>query len=251
VRDTTWHRVRGFSLLSLLVGLLLGSIAVAASVTFYRVNLRQSVDARATSQQDVESALAMQTVSTLVMQAGFGIRSPSGPSASVDSDFVLLGNAQFQDGVNGQLQGTLQSLAAAPSGTPLLGNAVVWSWSPSAQPAGPVQCAGVVSLGGALLRLAPASCSNAGSGWSSIAWETQTIVANRTSTDPNSSLAIGTVFSVDPGNPACAPFSTQVGRGNTTGVVLGLTDFTSTSSAGSAERTRSFTSQVCLTNIAR
>lgn len=254
MRRTPWHSVRGLSMLSLMVGLVLGSMAVAASITLYRVNLRQSVDARETTQQDVESALAMQAVSSLVMQAGFGIRSVSGPSASADTDIVLLRNAQFVDGVGGRLQAELQSLLATSNGATVVGNALVWSWSPSAQLPDEVWCAGLVSVGGALLHLTPARCASAGTDWSAIDWQVQTIAATRTSSNTTSALAIGTVFSVDPNAGTCAPFSTQIGRGNTTGLVLRLTDFTSTaptSSASSPERTRSFTSQVCLTNITR
>jgi hypothetical protein len=247
-------------MLSLLVGLLLGSMAVAASVTLYRVSLRQSVDARTTTQQDVESALAMQAVAGLVMQAGFGIRGASGPSALVDNDIVLLQDAQFRDGVGGPLQATLQSLLMGASGTEVVGNAVVWSWNPSAQPMGDVWCAGVVSVGGALLHLLPARCDNAATGWGSIDWQTRTLSAPRTSANASSAIAIGTVFSVGPNAQRCAPFSTQIGRGNATGVALRLADFTSTAStapaatgsapAAATERARSFTAQVCLTNIA-
>jgi len=69
-----------------------------------------------------------------------------------------------------------------------------------------------------------------------------------------SSQALGTVFSVNPASPACAPYATQLGRGTATGLVLNLSDFSSTtpaSGASSPSRQRSFTSQVCLTNIAR
>lgn len=246
-------------MLSLLVGLLLGSMAVAASVTLYRVSLRQSVDARNTTQQDVESALAMQAVAGLVMQAGFGIRGASGPSAMADTDMVLLQDAQFKDGVGGPLQATLQSLLMGTGSAAVVGNAVVWSWNPSAQAMGDVWCAGVISVGGALLHLQPARCDNAATGWGSIDWQTRTISAPRTSANASSAAAIGTVFSVGPNAQRCTPFSTQIGRGDSTGVALRLADFTSTASTAPAatasapaatERARSFTSQVCLTNIA-
>jgi len=112
-----------------LVGSSSGSLAVAASVTLYRVNLAQSVDARATTQQDVESALALQAVSSLVMQAGYGIRDANGPSASADTDFVLPANASFPDGDDGLLQAGMQSIVGAAPGTRLTGNALVWSWN--------------------------------------------------------------------------------------------------------------------------
>ncbi len=152
-------RARGFTLVSLLVGLMLSMLVTLGMLGMFKVTARDTAAARRDASHDDQLVSGVMRVQTSVQDAGFGI-----PAAAYGAQLVVLAHASLDGG----------ALAGTPAVAGGRGNAVVWA---SAR-AGTVQCAGVLaeadaSGGGVLRHLAPVDCGSAAD-HATLAWTAST-----------------------------------------------------------------------------
>jgi hypothetical protein len=233
----------------MMIGLLLGSVTVAAAATLYKVILLQSVQSKQSSKQDVKTTLGLGALSSLISKAGFGIKNENGPFGRADTDLILLSGAEFSHQVSGEIRGELMSLINSPQSARLSGNALIWSWIHHDIP--DTQCSGVVALNGALFKLLPAPCINASES-SSISWKTQLITAPRVLPRGLSDADFGYTFTVAFQDRACIPFSAQLGQNENGGVSVDITDFSVVQldyAANQAPQRQAISAHVCVPNI--
>lgn len=224
------NRQRGLSLISTLVGLLLAILSALAVMTLFRTVIQISVSAKDNATQDSVVSSGLLTAQMEIQKAGFGIESVapnctssaySSPSASANTDLILLSDAALDSGT---LSGTLTSLSA----TAAVGNALVWHWVDG----GLNYCAGLLASGGGLRSLRPTTCT-AATDWATTAWTSVDLI-------PQGRLADGFRFS-DVRTAACWPF----GKSTTAaGVSMVMTASNSSSGLSSSQT-------ICLPNICR
>lgn len=162
----------GFTLISMLVGLVIGILSIIAMLVMYRTLIgtaKQINDQATTDGQLATSSVAAQE---LLQQAGFGVT-----GAAPGTDLILLSNAAL---AAGKLSGT----AATAYGATITGNAVIWGYNPtgasSTVNAASYRCEGlIVTITGPannpvtnLQWLSPVSCSNAAQ-WQNLTWQSQ------------------------------------------------------------------------------
>src|SRR5690554_1328856 len=173
------RRQRGISLISTMIGLLIGMLGVVTMTAIYVTQSTQTERTRQSSALDGQSALGIVVAQLELQRAGFGVASdtnscfgPSdpGPSGTANEDFVLIRDAAFDTG--GFTAGSAVDVPA-PGGTedeePDLavdGNAVAWHWVDAD---GDSQCAALVGDGERLLLLSDTDCATA-TDWDSLNW---------------------------------------------------------------------------------
>jgi hypothetical protein len=251
---------RGMSLISTMVGILLGAIAVVTIATIYKAMLAQSVQSKIISRQDTESLMALSAIQVLITKAGYGVRDNNGPAGTANVDFVIVSDAALSNQASGTMSGSLLSIgamasAAAPVATSISGNALVWSWVESSS-TGVAQtfCSGLLATNGALSRLQPTRCAGAISSWNTMSWTAQSLVAERVNPTPNTAESFGFRFSVNRSASNCLSFGTQMAGLGAAGLSVAITDDARSSTQSSLNngiRKVSFTSAFCLPNIAR
>lgn len=166
----------GFTLISMLVGLVIGILSIIAMLVMYRTLIgtaRHIKDQATTDGQLATTSIAAQE---LLQQAGFGVT-----SAAAGTDLILLSNAAL---AGGKLSGT----AAGAYGATNTGNALIWGYNPtgasSAVNAASYRCEGlIVTITGSsndpttsLQWLSPVNCSNAAQ-WQSLTWQSQSMAS--------------------------------------------------------------------------
>jgi hypothetical protein len=243
----------GITLISMMIGMMLGSMAVATAITLYKVILSQAAQSKVTTRQNTESVFALSTISSLLMKAGFGVRDAAGPSGSVDIDLVLLSDATLRENTSGLLVGDLRTLSVTAPDIPSTGNALVWSWVPVAD-RNVAMCTGLLASNGALLRLLPAPCASASAAWAVTSWVTQVIVKPRGLPNGELDTDLGFAFSVIYKNEPCVPFASQLGHRDNGGLTIQITDFTvasMNSNSSNGQRGDSLSKRICMPNIKR
>lgn len=112
---------RGFSLVSLMVGITLALICAVAALHVYRTSvLNARLAATNARSGSVAAALALQTAK-LLAQAGWGMGAGlSIPGGRINTDLVLLSGASAN---GGQLGGSTVAIGT----TPQTGNALIWA----------------------------------------------------------------------------------------------------------------------------
>lgn len=195
----------GFSLISLMVGVLVAVLATLGMLSLYKAvvqsvyNPNSGVQNIATRQRHTETGLM--TIQVAMQNAGFGLVSPA-----VNHYFILASGTQvgIQSGSAVlQTPGTQVSIGS----TAVSGNAVFWEENPSLS-ANSSQwvCHGVVSdLGSYALYFLTSTqpCEPLSSAWSSQVWQVVRIVAPGVYTSPLS-------FSAQILATPCTPFGSEI-----------------------------------------
>lgn len=165
---------QGFNLVSLMVGVSLSMISILALLSLYKNLIGVSVQSIQDSRQDGQIAAAVLTAQRELLNAGFRVD-------ATPVQIVLLNDASLS---NGTLSGTPRAIDAATSTTPATGNAMVWTYKPTAT--GSAVCAGLLMKKdtgketGTLLRLQGATNCALVSQWSTTTWtSTPLIEANQ------------------------------------------------------------------------
>jgi Tfp pilus assembly protein PilW len=161
---------RGFNLISLMVGVSLSMISILALLSLYKNLIGVSVQSIQDSRQDGQIAAAVLTAQRELLNAGF--RVDASPV-----QIILLNDASLS---NGTLSGTPRALDTATSTTPATGNAMIWTYKPTAT--GTAVCAGLLMKKdtgketGTLLRLQGATNCALVSQWSTTTWTTTPLI---------------------------------------------------------------------------
>ena len=214
-------RHRGASLISVMVGLVLGLIAVVSVMSVYKSLVFKGTDMRKNARQDSQVGMALLAASLDIQKAGYLVAAaPSclgatvqGPAGKANDDFVLIAAPVLTPSLpasSRKLTGVAQSI----TGTASTGSAVIWHWI---DPATEVSlCAGLVATqgtvsppkGGGLVRLAPMACTNA-TQWAVLTWTIDHLIA-----DDSLPAATGTVANkaveFSAWRQSCLPFGAGV-----------------------------------------
>ena len=148
----------GFSLVSTMIGILLGTISILAMMMLYRNVVQQSMTSMVYSREDSEMQSAFFSIQKQLQKAGYGVEAASVPDGTANRDVVVLANASM-DGA--QLRGTLRTIGT----TPVNGNAMVYNWMEGSTS----MCSGILAGSDGVQILLPQTCSNA-SAYASLNW---------------------------------------------------------------------------------
>lgn len=234
---------RGATLISTMIGLLLGLFAVLSVMTLYKTQVNQTFQTRTNTSIDGQVAAALMTTQLEVQRAGFGVEvvaavSPAvtpnsclgtataGPNGTANTDVVLLSGATL---TGNTLAGTAQTIGM----TAVTGNAVVWH---SVDASAASTCSGLIAVGGGLKLLPSVTCTDATT-WASWTWtaaSVQDVVVPGT-------LSAGKAMAFSAKMASCTPF----GRG-TLSSVLELT-----TSVGQSVNNITSSAISCIPNICR
>lgn len=182
------RRASGFTLISTLVGLVIGLLSIAAMLTLYRNVVNSSLFVEKQAARDGQVATGSLVSQQEMQQAGFGIT-----DAAIGTDLVVLSNAVLSDG-------KLKGAALGSYSSTVTGNAVIWGFNPTAasgttDPAG-YQCEGLLVTTQGLLWLTPVSCKSAAN-WQGVNWKTNQLASTR-------NLGPLSIFQATPGS--CFPY---------------------------------------------
>ena len=216
-------RCQGFSLISILVGLLISLIVISGSMLAFRASLHQIVPAATNADDDGQRMSGLLRAGRLVQGSGFGLSSPAlGGDIRVLSGAVLTGSS---------LAGTAQA------GSPAIGNAIIWRQDTSVgncTVAANCSCYGLLSsLSGGLQLLFNTSCS----GWPTPTWSNELLMDD------------GRQVQITVTDAACNPFG--IAASETSGVngIKTVTFSTTMSTEMSAGTETAITSTYCLANL--
>jgi hypothetical protein len=180
----------GFTLISMLVGLVIGILSIASMLVMYRVLIGTAYQVKTKAMTDGELATSSVASQEQLQQAGFGVT-----GAALGTDLVLLSNAAL---AGGKLSGT----AATSYGSTLTGNAVIWGYNPTGASAtfnaASYVCEGLIVTSSGLQWLSPVSCSNAAQ-WQSLSWQAPNQLAS-------SGRSIGTTSNFVMAPATCWPY---------------------------------------------
>lgn len=186
----------GFTLISMLIGLLIGLLSIAAMLVLYQTLISTAHEVNTQASKDGQLATSSLAAQQQLQQAGFGVG-----GAAPGTDLVVLDGAL--------LRGNKLSGTAAPSyAATVAGNALIWGYNPTAAAAtfdpDAYVCEGLIVVPpptpkqpGSLQWLAPVSCASAAQ-WQSLEWPTASALA---STD-----AIGTSSNFQVMPASCWPY---------------------------------------------
>lgn len=193
-----YRPIRGVSLISLMVGLIIASIAVVGLMLLYKSTISSAAKAGISARNNAEWTQGLLVADMEMQGAGFGIASPGA------ADFVLLKGAAFQDSkLTASSAVTADDLASLQTG-----NAVVWGTNPTGaayvchalvirQTAGNNAPVGKIDL---LTATSATSCS-AASDWASATWSATPLASPAAAPQAFATL-------VQAERKACAPFGT-------------------------------------------
>ncbi|MBE1161861.1 PilW family protein [Dyella acidiphila] len=239
----------GFTLISMLIGLVIGLLSIAAMLVLYQTLISTSHQVNAQARIDGQLATSSLASQQQLQQAGFGVA-----SAAAGTDLIVLSDAAL---MGGKLSGTaVTSYAATVSG-----NAVIWGYNPTGASAASdpsaYVCEGLVITGNSatsssdldstgLTWLAPVSCGNAAQ-WQSLTWQAHQLASTRSiGTASNFQLAPATCW---PYGQTTAISSLQVSyylKAQSTAAASGVA---SASTAASAQFDAIPVFSVCLPNF--
>ncbi|HCP56016.1 MULTISPECIES: PilW family protein [Pseudomonas] len=164
------RRSAGFTLISMMVGLLISSIAILGMMSLYKTLVHNAADSIVRSTLDGQVSSALLTAEMELQGAGFAI-----PGATANNDLVILANASLT--ADGNLNGNKLTITSASPGSE--GNAIIWGADISG--AG-YRCSGLLAQNGGLTLLQPTPCS-AASAYSGAAWNGVQLIAENTLDD--------------------------------------------------------------------
>ena len=163
------RKVAGYTLISMLVGLLIGVITVGSMLMLYRSLVIVAKDVNLQTARDGEAVAGALGAQLELQQAGFGV------DGTTAKDLVLLSGAKLDNLAQGKLTGT----AATSYGSAVRGNAVIWGFNPSGASANPdpsaYRCEGLLldtsnAQTSQLYELKPVACQNAAA-WATLSWD--------------------------------------------------------------------------------
>lgn len=222
---------RGFSLVSMMVGLTLSLVSIVALMMAYRGLGQSSLRMVANTRWESQGAALSVALPRLIQQAGWGAGASvtPRPGGAANTDVVLLGTST--------LTGTsLTGTASVINTTAQAGSALVWSTAVT----GSVQCWALVASGGGVALLGPTACS-AASGWSGLTWAQRVDLAPVDSFTPRSGLP---AFEIQAATGTCWPYGGN-GTGGQPAVIVTLIERQLNQVSATPVQTQS----VCLSNI--
>lgn len=244
----------------MLVGLVLGLIAIVSMMSVYKGLIFRGTDIRINAKQDAQVSTGLIAVNLDIQKAGYGVEAtPSclgtttqGPSATANTDLIIINNAILSAPLT--TSSTLTGTAQTISTTATAGSAVIWHWVDSTLGS---LCSGLVATqgtlnpkkGGGLIRLAPMTCTNA-TQWNSLTWTIDHLIADDTLPPAITAVAATSTAPAIPATPnkavtfsalrgSCTPF----GAGAATQAVL------LTVTAGNSTMNLASNTTLCLPNI--
>ena len=132
-------RQRGFSLVSILVGLLLGLFSVLAALSLYRIQAQQASVTQLAARTMESQTISLQMVELEIHNAGFGIE-----NATAANHFAILSEAVVQSTETGvKPSGDVNVIPSTT--TPADGNAVIWRWQANPANAATIRCAALIA----------------------------------------------------------------------------------------------------------
>jgi len=173
---------RGYTLISMLVGLLIGVITVGGMLMLYKSLVVVARDVKTQAVQDGEVVASVLGAQVELQEAGFGV------SATAGQDLIVIAGATLQTDKSGK--GKLAGTAATSYATAVRGNAVVWGYNPTGNSAAPdpaaYRCSGLLLVadpehapdvpGAQLFALQPVACDNAQS-WNQLSWQSRALTS--------------------------------------------------------------------------
>jgi len=148
--DTSHPHQRGISLISLLIGMLLATLALLAMLMLFRTVVHNSAEAGRDSRQNGDRSLALLMAHQHLHDAGYGLPAPTFATdlqpcnATLDPD-----------------TGALPDCTTAAGASPWTVNTLLWRFDSNR--GGTPECAGLHSSGQGFYYLMPVSCET--SGW--------------------------------------------------------------------------------------
>lgn len=182
---------RGYTLISMLVGLLIGVITVGGMLMLYKSLVVVAREVKAQAVQDGEVVSSVLGAQVGLQEAGFGL------GASTGKDLIVIADAKLDfDATSGKSK--LSGTAASSYDSAVRGNAVVWGYNPTGGNAKPdaaaYRCSGLVLVvdpnapagtpGARLYALQPIACDSAAA-WNQLSWQPSAL------TSPDSMQASG------------------------------------------------------------
>ncbi|AGA89649.1 hypothetical protein Thimo_0810 [Thioflavicoccus mobilis 8321] len=180
------HRQSGLSLVSLMVGLTLSLLSVAAMMAMYKITVGISVSARQAAELTAQIDTALLVAQKKLQAAGYGLTSPAyGTNLFVLQDAALDGGA---------LTGSAVSIGT-------VGNATVWEWEDDS-----TQCDLLLAPSdGVGLLYASVACS-AATDWATLDWGTPvTLVDDFGNDNPDVAIEQSIAFTAQE-EETCRPF---------------------------------------------
>ena len=215
----------GVSLISTMVGLLMGMVAIVGVMSVYKVLIYRGGDIRMAAKQEAQVQASMMTVQMDILSAGYGVEADTnsclgvgkpGPSASANKDLILIANASLPDSDHGNDEGGGDKHGRSHSlgnhathqtigNSAVAGNALVWH----TKIGGVERCAGLIATDGGLFKLTSrTNCSDA-TDWDQLAWTTESLIAKNTLKEKTTSAgaAVDDAVSINVRKVAsCSPF---------------------------------------------
>lgn len=178
---------KGFSLPSLMVGMLVSLVVILSAMTLYRHSVMSSASSTLASTRSGSAESALLSSLGKMQQAGFGITYVN--SATITSNLVVLNNASI---TGTTLSGTAKTVPTG-TGTAVSGNAIIFGWQNPTTSA--YSCMGYVFQNNQYIALTASSCSSAAN-WSSVSWTQMQMVGAGMSNTSNFTVSY----------TACSPF---------------------------------------------
>ena len=155
------QRQHGFSLIGIMTGLLISTLAALSALSLYRTLVVRSVESGQRASQDGHLAAGTLVAQMELQGAGFGVGTLANPAAA-NTDLLVLAGAALD--ASGHLSGSLQTLTL---GAQASGNAIVWAANPTLAS---LECSALIANNGGL-KLLRSACGGA-TQWSSLNWQT-------------------------------------------------------------------------------
>ena len=152
---------RGFSLIGIMTGLLISTLAALSALSLYRTLVVRSVESGPRANQDGHLAAGTLGAQMELQGAGFGIGTLATPAAA-NTDLIVLADATLD--ASGHLGGSVRPLTAS---TQASGNAIVWAANPTLAS---IECSALLASNGGL-KLLRSACG-AATQWSTLNWQT-------------------------------------------------------------------------------
>jgi type II secretory pathway component PulJ len=191
---------KGFTLISLLVGLAISLIIIVALMNLYKavVQASNSSITRANVNGSLNNSILVGQ--NMLQQAGYGIVYSS--TTTITSNLIVLKNATFNGST---LSGQAATVPSSQGASSVSGNAVIWGWvEPTTST---YYCQGLLFYNNALYQLNGTSCSSA-SNWASTVWSYNILVTTGLASTSNFVAAYNTCSNYGSNYVASTPIIT-------------------------------------------
>lgn len=201
---------RGFTLVSLMVGLVISMLVILAMLSLFRVVLHftfdQSSGMQPTAAQDRQATTGLLTVQNQLQSAGFGIA-----SAASNTNFAVVSGAALAS--TNKVTGTAVTL---PTTATTYANAIFWESNPTQTTATTAwTCQGLISSSAdnsVSLLQAAGSCNPVSTQWSSKVWTVTPLIGANILPAINAAPPVppNLTFQASTGTGACWPYGAEV-----------------------------------------